>query len=217
MSNRVTALVGGMLLVVAFLAGTTQGCGSSSGGDNPVDLCNRGCDKYVMCNPEAQAFTAQCKSLCSSMAPGSGGTCTNQTEVVNAIKACLNASCADLDACQAAVPECEGGTGAGGSTGAAGTTGAAGSTGAAGTTGAAGSTGAAGTTGAGGAGAGNCSVCDKAASCCLAIGQPAATCNSFSAATCNMLTGANQTAVIQGCQGVITAATSSGSPPAACQ
>ena len=198
MSNKVTAIVGGMLLVVAFLAGTTQGCGGGSDSDNVVDLCNRGCDKYGMCFPEATAFVPQCKSSCTSMTSG-GQTCTNQAAIVNAFKACLDMTCTALEGCLSAIPECQGGTGAAGSTGSGGSTGAAGST------------------GAGGAGSSGLRSCDKAASCCLGIpGQSAATCMAFNASVCNMLTGANQATIIQGCQQVITAGAASADPPAAC-
>jgi hypothetical protein len=196
MSNKVTALVGSMLLVVAFLAGTTQGCGSSSGSDSPIDLCNRGCDKYVMCNPEDQAFLAQCKSLCSSSAPGSGQTCTNQTAIVNAAKACLNASCADFDGCQESIPECQGGTGGGGTTGGAGSTGQGGA--------------------GGGAPPATCATCGNANACCLAIpGATAADCD-FSTADCNALSGTDQAYYIMGCQAAFTIGRLLPNPPAAC-
>jgi len=201
MSTKLTTILGGMLLVVAFLAGTTQGCGSSSDSDNVVDLCNRGCDKYGTCFPEATAFVPQCKSSCTSMTSG-GQTCSNQTAIVNAFKACLDVSCSALEGCLGGIPECQGGTGAAGSSGGGGSTGAAGSTGAG---------------GAGGAGAADCSVCDKASNCCLATGQPAATCMSFNAATCGMVTGANQATIIQACQSILTAAAGSANPPAACR
>ena len=198
MSKKLTTILGGMLLMVAFLAGTTQGCGSSSDSDNVVDLCNRGCDKYGTCFPEATAFVPQCKSSCTSMTSG-GQTCTNQTAIVNAFKACIDGTCSALEACLGGIPECQGGTGAAGSSGGGGSTGSAGST------------------GSGGAGAGDCSVCEKASSCCLAIGQPAATCMSFDAATCGMVTGANQATIIQACQSILTAAAGSANPPAACR
>jgi hypothetical protein len=200
MSNKMTAILGGMLLVVAFLAGTTQGCGSSSGGDNYVDLCNRGCEKFGACNADAGVPVAgivqQCKSNCTSMGQQTG-TCSNQTQIVNAFKVCLDVSCEALDGCLEGIPACVGGSGgSGGSTGAAGSTGQG---------------------GAGGGGAADCSVCAKANSCCLALGGTAADCMSFSASMCSSTPAADQATFIQVCQAIVTAAASSGNPPAACR
>lgn len=197
MSNKLTALVGGMLLVVAFLAGTTQGCGGGDGGNNYADICNRGCDKFAMCYPEAAAFVTQCKSGCTSMGQGTT-TCTNQTAIVNAAKACLDVPCAQLEACQDGIPDCV--TGAGGSTGGGGSTGAAGTTGQGGT---------------GGAPAAECATCTAAEACCQAIPSTGGQCG-YSVADCNMLTGANQANYIAGCQAIFTVARLLPDPPPAC-
>jgi hypothetical protein len=188
MSNKVTALVGGMLLVVAFFAGTTQGCGDS-GND-----CTRACDKYIMCFPDAAAFAQQCKAACMSNSTG-GGTCTNQTAITTAAKACLNASCADLEACLDGVPDCQG-TGAGGTTGGAGSTGQGGA--------------------GGGAPAAVCATCAAANACCMALPGSNPTECTLSTADCNALSGADQTNYITGCQTVLTVGRLLPAPPAAC-
>ena len=193
MSNKVTGIVGGMLLVVAFLAGTTQGCGSD--GNDAVATCNQGCDKLAMCNPEFAAFVAECKSQCSmGGAAGSGGQrCTNEAAIASAIKSCLNMTCETYLTCLDGVPDCVGGAGGAGGGGG-------------------GSTGQGGT---GGGGAADCSICTKANACCVAL-QTGQDCSPLSADSC-AAAGASQAQVIQGCQTIITLGMSLTPPPAACQ
>jgi hypothetical protein len=105
-------------------------------------------------------------------------------------------SCFETD-----VPDCEGGGGSSGSGAAGGARG--GGTGGSGGhgTGASG-----GTTGAAGnGGTADCSVCDKAKTCCTALGL-GASCDSYSAATCSASGDAATYASI--CQQVLTAASS---------
>jgi hypothetical protein len=96
-----------------------------------------------------------------------------------------------------------GGTGTGGTNGTGGTSG----TGTGGTTGSGGAKGTAGTSGGGGAGgSADCSICDKAQSCCIAaaplVGLTTANCT-FSAATCNSA-GASSSTYAMSCQMIIT-------------
>ncbi len=191
MSNKVTGIVGGMLLVVAFFAGTTQGCGSDS--SDVVAICNQGCDKAAMCNPEFAPFIAECKSQCSTQGPGGGQRCTNEAAIISAVKSCLAMTCETYLNCVETVPECQGGAaGAGGGGG-----------------------GSTGQGGAGGSGAADCSICTKANACCVAL-QTGQDCSSLSAANCTAA-GANQAQFVQACQTIITVGTASGNPPAACQ
>jgi hypothetical protein len=190
MSNKVTALVGGMLLVVALFAGTTQGCGGD--GNDAVATCNQGCDKAAMCDPELAPFVAQCKSLCAMPAQG-GQRCTNEAAIISAASACLKMTCETYLNCLEGVPECQGGGGGAGGGGG-------------------GSTGQGGT---GGSGAGNCSICTKASACCTALGT-GQDCSALNADSC-AAAGANQATFIQGCQTIISIGMSGANPPAACQ
>src|SRR5689334_11189934 len=80
MSNKVISMAFGALAFIAFLAGTTQGCG---GGSSATDVCNRACDKAGMCHPElGSGFAAQCKMSCGQNTAGTGGsqnTCGGMT------------------------------------------------------------------------------------------------------------------------------------------
>lgn len=193
MSKKWTAIVGGMLLVVAFLAGTTQGCGSSR--DNAVDLCNQGCDKFGMCFTDPAPTAAQiqqCKAGCSSqVGSGGGATCTNEAAIVSAYKSCLGMSCETFLSCLDTIPECQGGaagSGGGGSTGQG---------------------------GGGGTGSASCSICTKANACCMAIpgGNPADC--TLSATDC-AASGANQATYIQGCQTILSLGMVLPDPPSDC-
>jgi hypothetical protein len=189
MSKKLATIVGGTLLMVAFLAGTMQGCGGGDGSD-PRALCNQTCDKLAMCSPDLAPFLADCKAQCSMSSTG-GQRCTNEAAMVSAFKACLAMTCENFLTCE--IPDCQGGAG--------------------GTGGGGGSTGQG---GAGGAVAGDCSVCTKAASCCNALPNSNPTdCAMLSAANCTAA-GANQAQYIQACQLVITGGASLPDPPQAC-
>ena len=159
-STKTLSLLAGSLFVVGLMAGTNVGCGSSSSAPSFSQLCMQGCQK---CGADAGATYLQlCNSSCTSMA-ASMAHCTNESAIANAAKTCLDTSTCDaLPGCiQSQVPACEGG---GGSSGTA-TGGHTGATGGAGghATGATG-----GTTGAAGSGVtADCSVCDKANTCCM--------------------------------------------------
>jgi hypothetical protein len=189
MSNKVTALVGGMLLVVAFLAGTSQGCGGDS--SDAVAICNQGCDKAAMCDADVAPFVAQCKSQCSMQGTG-GQRCTNEAAIISAVSSCLKMTCETYLSCLEGVPDCQGGGG-----------------------GAGGGGGSTGQGGMGGNSAGNCSICTKANACCMALatGQD---CSALNADSC-AAAGDNQAAFIQGCQAIITVGMSMANPPSACQ
>jgi hypothetical protein len=208
MSRKTVSAVIGSLLVAGFAFGALQGCGSSSPSAGSVmSLCMQGCAKESsLCGADAGETMADCIQGCvTSETTSTGGACSNQSAILQAGNACLSkTTCETLQACVlTTVPPCAGGTG--GTSGATGgTSGATGGTSGAtgGTSGATGGTsgGAAGSSGT----AGDCSVCTKAAACCLALGEPATTCNMISAASCNAASGTDQTTIIQGCQEILT-------------
>jgi len=111
-----------------------------------------------------------------------------------------------LGAVQGCGSDGTGGTGTGGANG----TGGASGTGTGGTkaTGGTSGTGTGGATGSGGTSGGTggsgtvaaCAICDKAASCCTAVGLPATECSMLSASACSAMPGTSQTTFIQECQ-----------------
>ena len=75
--------------------------GGGGGGDDRVALCTEACEKL--------------RSVCFGDAGGGGGSCSNESDIVTALKACLEkTACADLISCTAAVPRCQGGSGGSG-------------------------------------------------------------------------------------------------------
>jgi len=205
MSRKSVSAVIGSFLVAGFALGAVQGCGSSSSsGTNIMSVCMQGCTKYVPCLADAgfPETVAECVQSCTASASNDGGTCSNESAIISAAQACAaKTTCSELEACSATIPDCvtSGSTGTGGTGGSHATGGTSGATG--GTSGATGGTSGA----AGGSGTtADCSVCTKAAACCLALGEPATTCSMISAASCSATTGADQTTVIQGCQSLLT-------------
>jgi hypothetical protein len=191
MSRQVTALIVGVIASLALVAGTMQGCGSSSSGGNNVALCQQACDKALECTPDAgsegQAIATQCKQNCSTQT--STTHCSNETAIANAFKACLPMACSAYLSCLGTIPACQQTTGAGGSGGSTGSG------------------------GAGGGAAGDCSTCTKADSCCTAtVGQ---TCNL--AQSCTAATGSQQSQIIMGCQQILTTAQGQATVPAECR
>ena len=187
-----------MSILAAGLVVAVQGCGSSSSSGNDLSAaCMQGCAKEVPCLADA-GFTetmAMCMQTCLAFGAPDGGTCTNESAIVSAAQACAaKTSCADLQSC--AIPTCEHG-GTGGTNGGGGAKGTGGTNGAAGNGGGTG-----GTSGAGGAGAtADCSACDKAHTCCVAVmGATSATCTALTAAMCSALPAANQSAAAMACQ-----------------
>ena len=88
--------------------------GGGGGGDDRVALCTQVCEKFqAACFGDAGA--SNCASTCgSSDAGGGGGSCSNESEIVTALKACLEkTSCADLLSCTAGGPRCQDGGGSG--------------------------------------------------------------------------------------------------------
>jgi hypothetical protein len=191
MSRKLTALIVGAVASLALLAGTMQGCGSSSG-NSFQDLCNQSCDKALACTPDAGEIGQQANQACKDQCvTRSQQQCANAAAIASRIQECLNMQdCTAAGACVGTIPACQSTTGTGGST----------------------STG--GTGGAGGAGAGDCSVCTKADQCCAAL-DPTANC--VSASTCAAASGPDQTTIIGICQGVLNVTANQPSAPAACK
>ncbi len=176
MSRKTVSAVIGSFLVVGFALGAVQGCGSSSSnGTNIMSVCMQGCTKAVPCLADAgvSETVAQCVQNCTSAASPDGGTCSNESAIVTAEQACAaKTTCAELEACGATIPQCEhGGTGGTTGTGTGGTNGGGGAKGTGGTNGGGGAKGTGGAAGA--SGSATCSICDKAATCCTAIGGSA--------------------------------------------
>ena len=89
--------------------------GGGGGGDDRVALCTEACEKVrSVCFGDAGGPT-NCAGSCSpSDAGGGGGSCSNESDIVTALKACLEkTACSDLLGCVAAVPRCQGGGGSG--------------------------------------------------------------------------------------------------------
>jgi hypothetical protein len=186
------------VFALGFVMGALQSCGSSSSSDATA-LCQQSCDKELACTPDAGSIGAtadmSCKSSCAAQT-ATASKCSNLAAIESAVKACLAMDCASFESCiETTVPDCATSSGNGGANG----TGTGGSNG-----------GGAGTSGAGGgsSGTGSCSSCTKGQACCVGalqlVGQDAGAC-SFSATTCNSLSGASQTSYIGACAEEITA------------
>lgn len=135
MSKKLTGLIAGLVASLAFVVGTMQGCGGSSGGSDFKSLCNQGCDKAASCQGDADATTiAQFKMQCQASCNAQPTNCTNESARVSAAKACLAMSdCTAAGECALGIPPCQNGTG--GTTGSGGGGGAGGTTGTGGTSG----------------------------------------------------------------------------------
>ena len=214
MSRKTVSAVIGSFLAIGFALGAVQGCGSSSSSGNFAADCMKGCARTVPCEADAglPITMAECVQSCTNSGKtSSGATCTNSAAMENAAEACLSkTTCADLETClETTIPTCAGGTGgtSGTGTGGSGAGANGGSSGATGgTTGATGGTTGAtgGATGTGGSGTvASCAVCDKAASCCTAVGLPTSECSTFSASACSAMTGTTQTTFAQDCQTIV--------------
>src|SRR6185437_5112336 len=207
-----------MSILAAGMFVAAQGCSSSSSGGNLMAACMQGCAKEVPCLADAgfPETVSACVQSCLASGQPDGGTCTNESAIVSAAQACAaKTTCADLESCALGIPQWQhGGAGTGGTSG-SGT----GGTSGAGTGGTSGTGGMTGGGGAGGAGAtANCSICDKAATCCTAAGEPATTCSGIPTSTaCNAATGSTQSGDIQACQGVIAAGKLLAPTATACQ
>ncbi len=114
------------LLVWSFSATLVlSACGSSSStsGGDPVALCMQGCTKEIsLCYADAGAggttFATLCTSQCSTPKVTQTKTCTNSSEIISSVNACLaKTTCTDYEACFKGLPGCAGG-GSGGSSGA---------------------------------------------------------------------------------------------------
>jgi len=176
--RKVNVVLASALVAAGVSAVTIQGCGSSS--PDYTALCNQGCAKVMMC---LGGDEATCKQQCTMMTT----TCTNSAAIASAYQKCVNMTCDTFLTCLGTLPQCQTtGGGQGGSSG-GGTGGSAGG-------GTGGRTGNAG-----------CAACDKAATCCVALGQSAATCSAFSAATCNAQDATTQAQLISTCNQVLAA------------
>jgi hypothetical protein len=166
----------------------------------------QGCAKQAtLCGADAGTTTADCMQGCvSSETTSTGGACSNQSAILAAGNACLaKTTCAELELCVATtVPACAGGTGGTSGTGTGGAKGTGGTSGGGGAKGTGGTSGAA-----GGSGTADCSICDKAQTCCVAVltlaGQSTSSCT-YSAARCNAA-GAAQATDISICQQILSA------------
>jgi hypothetical protein len=197
MLNRSSArtFLTGLLLATAGAAGLmTTSCGSSSSSEI-VDLCNQTCTKTGMCFADAGASSevvTQCKQQCTNMTGSNGQSCTNQAQIISAVRSCVAMSnCDAFLSCLESVPDCQGG-GGGGLGGASG-----------------GGLGGASGGGLGGAsGGGSCASCDKAGTCCAALaaltGQPSAACASYSTASCNGMAAAQQSQFAMACDTLLS-------------
>ena len=64
MSKRSTALFVGLFASLALAIGASQGCSSSSSGDNFMALCQQGCDKAFNCTPDAGTVGQAARDAC---------------------------------------------------------------------------------------------------------------------------------------------------------
>ena len=90
--------------------------GGGGGGEDRVALCKQACEKLLsVCFGDGGGGMTSCANSCSMSDAGtSGGTCSNESEMVAAFKACLEkTTCSDLLACMSAAPRCQGGSGGG--------------------------------------------------------------------------------------------------------
>jgi hypothetical protein len=132
-STKAMPLLGAAICVLAFTAGTLQGCGGSSA-ESRLSLCEKICDKVATCS--SAAADPSCKAACKGTSDGGATVCTNEGAILTKMKECSDKSCADLDACRATIPACTTGGASDGSAGAGGSDGSAGAgDGAAGTSG----------------------------------------------------------------------------------
>jgi hypothetical protein len=112
----------GRLVIVAGLGSLLlAACGgddsSGGGGDDRLALCKQTCEKFQsVCFGDAGP-TVNCDTNCNNQQgdAGSGeGSCTNESEIIAAIKACLEkTTCQELLSCPTTVPPCRGGSGGG--------------------------------------------------------------------------------------------------------
>src|SRR5262245_28496877 len=109
MSHKLTALIVGVFASLAVVAGTMQGCGSDNGASSNVALCERTCDKVLMCTPDAGAAGEQlrttCKQNCATQVPNTH--CTNESAIASAFNNCLGMDCEGYLACLPTVPACQ--------------------------------------------------------------------------------------------------------------
>jgi hypothetical protein len=113
----------GRLVIVAGLGSLLlAACGSDDdsgggGGDDRVALCKQTCEKIQsVCFGDAGS-PGGCDTTCtnqqSDAGPG-GSSCTNESEIVAAFKACLEkTTCQELLTCPTTLPPCRGGSGGG--------------------------------------------------------------------------------------------------------
>jgi hypothetical protein len=178
MSRKITALIAGVVVSMAFLAGTMQGCGGGSGSGFSA-TCNAGCDKLMACladaGTSAEQQVAACRASCNSTTQAH---CTNEAAITAAIKSCTAmADCTAALTCAATIPDCQT------------------STGTAGTTGSAGTSGGGGRGGTGGSGSGwSCQMEGDACACAPLAGGPLATCGSYTCCVSFVLQGTTQQA-----------------------
>src|SRR5262245_47187751 len=104
MSNKLTALIVGVIASLALAAASMQGCGggSVSGGSSDIAVCEQVCDKSLACAPDAGAEAMQAAALCKQNCPATvaaSQSCSNHADRVNAFRSCLAMDCAGALAC----------------------------------------------------------------------------------------------------------------------
>jgi hypothetical protein len=89
--------------------------GGGGGGEDRVALCKQACEKLLsVCFGDGGGGTSCANSCTTSDAGTSGATCSNESEMLAAYKACLEkATCTELIGCMSAAPRCQTGSGAG--------------------------------------------------------------------------------------------------------
>jgi hypothetical protein len=81
-------------------------CVRSTGGIDPVTLCNQTCDKLAMCSPGAITASG-CKTQ-ADCAHASGSTCLNADSIVACVDNCnKNVQCPDYTTCLQSCPACQ--------------------------------------------------------------------------------------------------------------
>ena len=191
MSRKLSALIVGAIASLALLAGTMQGCGSSSSSNNYTALCEQSCDKAAMCFPDSGITATQCKQqLCTSQTGTT--TCSNASAIATAYQRCLSMDCAAFQSCiENDIPDCQTTTGTGGTSGGGGTSGSGGSSG------------------------GGCANCTKFDSCCIALGGDTSSCTLGT--MCTAAAATSQASYNSGCATALTQAAMDPSAPAACR
>jgi len=108
----------GWLVVAGFGSLVWAACGGDDdngggGGEDRVALCKQACEKLLsVCFGDGGDGMTSCANSCSTSSDA--GTCSNESEMLAAYKACLEkATCTELLGCMSAAPRCQTGSGGG--------------------------------------------------------------------------------------------------------